>query len=83
MSNIPPGIDAREICFGLSRETDEYSLALFLQLFSQKQLLRALIPRMNDQEIAAVVDQLSGVLRNHLTEKEYHELFLNDHDHHH
>ncbi|MEA2115843.1 MAG: hypothetical protein U9P36_10765 [Thermodesulfobacteriota bacterium] len=76
-------IDFREICFGLNRETDECSLAIFLQLFSRDELLQALIPRLGDDEIIQLVDQLTAVLRNHLQEDEYHELFLGNHDHHH
>ncbi|MCF6187604.1 MAG: hypothetical protein L3J49_09075 [Desulfobulbaceae bacterium] len=76
-------IPADEICFGLDRITDERSLALFLNLFSRKQLLGTLIPRLDDYEIEQVVDLLSTLMRTHLQEKEYHELFLDDHDHHH
>ncbi len=83
MSNSRQAIDADQICFGLDRATDERSLQLFLQLFSQETLLQTLIPRMTDQEITLLVDQLTAVLRAHLKEKEYHELFLNDPDHHH
>lgn len=74
---------ADEICFGLNRELDEHSLALFLQLFGREQLLSALIPRLDDEEIKKIVDLLTGIMRSHLQEKEYHELFLDDHDHHH
>ena len=76
-------INFQEICFGLNRETDERSLALFLQLFSRSELLQTLIPRLEDDEIILLVDQLTAVLRNHLQEDEYHELFLGDPDHHH
>jgi TorA maturation chaperone TorD len=76
-------IDFQEICFGLNRETDERSLAFFIQLFSRDELLQALIPRLGDDEIIQLVDQLTAVLRNHLQEDEYHELFLGDPDHHH
>ena len=76
-------INFQEICFGLNRETDERSLALFLQLFSRGELLQTLIPRLEDDEIILLVDQLTAVLRNHLQEDEYHELFLGDTDHHH
>lgn len=72
-----------QICFGLSRELDEQSLAHFLRLFSRDELLRALIPRLAGEEINSLLDSLTTVLRTHLTEKEYHELFLGDHDHHH
>ena len=72
-----------EICFGLNRQTDERSLALFLGLFNQDKLLQALIPRLTDEEITGLVDQLTALLHNHLQEKEYHELFLGDYGHHH
>ena len=76
-------IDFQEICFGMNRETDERSLAIFLKLFSRDELMQALIPRLSDDEIIQLVDQLTAVLRNHLQENEYHELFLGDPDHHH
>lgn len=72
-----------QICFGLSRELDEQSLALFLRLFNRDELLRALIPRLAEEEISGLVDNLTAILHRHLAEKEYHELFLGDHDHHH
>lgn len=72
-----------QICFGLSRELDEQSLAFFLRLFSREELLRELIPRLTEEEISGLVDSLTGLLHRHLTEKEYHELFLGDYDHHH
>jgi hypothetical protein len=75
--------EASEICFGLDRLTDEHSLALFLKLFSRDQLLTTLIPRLDDVEIEQIIDMLTGLMRNHLQENEYHELFLDDHDHHH
>jgi len=76
-------LDFQDICFGLNRKTDERSLAIFLKLFSRDELLQALVPRLEDDEITGLVDQLTVVLRNHLQENEYHELFLGDPDHHH
>lgn len=72
---------APEICFGLNRTTDEESLAAFLRLFNKKSLAAVLIPRMTDAEIMRVVDLLTGIMRNHLQEEEYHELFLGDKRH--
>lgn len=66
-----------EIFFGMSRSDDERSLAAFLRLFSRKEFTDLLIPRMSDQEITAVVDQLSTIMRKHLRENEYHGIFLN------
>jgi TorA maturation chaperone TorD len=79
--NSPPGFE--QICFGLNRETDEQSLVLFLQLFSRQELLQTLVPRLSDEEINDLVHSLTGILRAHLSEAEYHELFLGDPDHHH
>ena len=76
-------LNFQDICFGLNRETDEQSLLLFLKLFSRDELLQALIPRLDEDEIITLVDQLTGILRKHLQEKEYHELFLADREHNH
>ena len=70
-----------QICFGLNRATDEQSLFLFLRLFTREELLQALIPRLDEDDIMQLVRQLTGVLHKHLEEKEYHELFLGEHDH--
>lgn len=69
-------IDFAKICFGLDRVTDERSLAVFLRLFSRDELLRTLVPRLADQDITQLVDTVTGILRDHLQEEEYHELFL-------
>ena len=69
-------IDAHQILFGLNREEDERSLTDFLKLFSEHRLTSVLIPRMTDVEIDQTVETLTAILRNHLSEKEYHALFL-------
>ncbi len=69
-------INAHQILFGLNREEDERSLTDFLQLFSEHRLTSVLIPRMTDIEIDQTVETLTAILRNHLSEKEYHALFL-------
>ena len=83
MSAQPPDTGFEQICFGLNRATDERSLALFLRLFSRDELLNVLVSRLADEELSGLVDYFTGLLRNHLTEKEYHELFLGDYGHHH
>lgn len=64
------------IVFGWDRPTDERSCAAFVRRFASAALLEALVPRLTDDELAGLVDQLSGLLRAHLTEGEYHRLFL-------
>jgi len=69
--------------FGLNRETDERSLAAFLRLFSRPPFTDVLIPRLSDDEIQGLVHLLTAVMHNHLSEQEYHELFLAEPGHHH
>jgi hypothetical protein len=71
-------MQAHTIVFGFDRATDEKSLRLFLQCFTDKTLLDALLPRLHDDEIHATVDFLTGIMHKHLSEKEYHGLFLAD-----
>ncbi len=83
MNAQPPDTGFDQICFGLSRELDERSLAIFLRLLSREELLRVLLPRLDEAEILQLVDTVTGILHHHLEEKEYHELFLGDFGHHH
>ena len=64
--------------FGLDRETDEKSLMVYLQKFSDDALLAALIPRLTDDEIQEAFDLISRLIRSHLKDEEYHRLFLKD-----
>ncbi|MEN8140832.1 MAG: hypothetical protein ABFR97_06365 [Thermodesulfobacteriota bacterium] len=68
--------DPGQICFGLDRQTDEESLALFLRGVAQPELLSQLIPRLSDEEVRATVDFLTGIMHNHFSESEYHRFFL-------
>ena len=76
----PPNhpINTDKICFGLNRETDEQSLAAFIQKFASPDILQTMIPRMDDTEITATLDFLSQLMHKHLIKKEYHSLFLKD-----
>ena len=67
---------AHAIAFGFDRATDERSLVLFLERFVDKKLLETLLPRLQDEDIQATVDFLTGIMHKHLSEKEYHSLFL-------
>ncbi|MDU9047534.1 MAG: hypothetical protein Q3M30_01700 [Candidatus Electrothrix sp. Rat3] len=76
-------IPFEQICFGLNRDLDEQSLALFLRLFSKDELLNTLIPRLEEEDITGLVQHVTELLHKHLAEKEYHELFLGDEEHSH
>jgi len=69
-------MEPHAIVFGFDRATDEQSLLAFLQRFSNRRLLDVLLPRLQDNDITATVDFLTGVMHKHLSEKEYHALFL-------
>jgi hypothetical protein len=64
--------------FGFDRETDEKSLMVYLQKFSDDALLTALVPRLSDTEIQEAFDLVSRLIRTHLKDEEYHRLFLKD-----
>jgi hypothetical protein len=64
--------------FGLDRETDESTLIYYLQKFSDDAVMAAIIKRLEDRELAELFDGISRLLRRHLTEVEYHRLFLKD-----
>lgn len=64
--------------FGLDRETDEKSLMVYLQKFSDDALLAALVPRLSPAELQDLFERISLLLKKHLKEAEYHRLFLKD-----
>lgn len=64
--------------FGLDRETDEKSLMVYLQKFSDDQFLETLIPRLKDDEVESILEIISRLLKAHLNEDEYHRLFLKE-----
>ena len=64
--------------FGLDRETDEKSLKVYLQKFSDDALLKTLLPRLTEDEIQEIFILISRLLKTHLKEEEYHQLFLKE-----
>lgn len=64
--------------FGFDRDTDEKSLMVYLQKFSDDDLLRVLVPRLQDDELQEVFQLISRLIRIHLKDGEYHQLFLKD-----
>ena len=64
--------------FGFDRETDEHTVAFYLQKFSDDTLLGVIKKRLEDKELDAIFNLLSALLGKHLSEEEYHTLFLKD-----
>jgi len=66
------------VAFGLSRDLDESSLVVYLQKLSDDRLMEVLRSRLSDEEILHTVEWITGLLRRHFTEEEYHRLFLRE-----
>ncbi len=64
--------------FGFNRETDEKTIIYYLQKFSDDAVIHTLVKRMADKELVAIFDLLTRLLKSHLSEEEYHSLFLKD-----
>ncbi len=69
--------------FGYDRRTDENTVRCYLQKFSDDRLMDVLIPKLSDGELEEIFNLVARILKNHLTENEYHTHFLKDkhHDH--
>ncbi len=70
--------DPSKICFGLTEEIDKESFAIFLQLAGKREFAHILAQRCSTEEILKTVDQIMALLKTHLSEQEYHELFLGE-----
>lgn len=64
--------------FGLDRQTDENTIIYYLQKFSDDDVMQVMKSRLRDNELAALFDMLSDLLRKYLNEDEYHRLFLKE-----
>ena len=64
--------------YGADRKTDENTLIYYLQKFSDDKFMALITKRMTDEEMLELFDMINPLLKNHLTESEYHNLFLKD-----
>lgn len=64
--------------FGLDRETDEETIMFYLQKFSEDSFLKAFISRLSDLELEEIYFFINKNLKQHISENEYHTLFLKD-----
>lgn len=67
--------------FGLDRETDENTVRYYLQKFSDDKLSEQLLGKLTDDELCEIFFMITRLLKNHLSEPEYHSLFLKDSHH--
>lgn len=79
--NMKP--DPGKICFGLNQEIDRESMTTFLQLAGQEDFAKLFASRLSSDEILEYVDKFTALLRKHLNQDEYHQVFLGETHHHH
>jgi len=64
--------------FGMDRETDEHTLTYYLQKFSDDSFMELIRKRFSQSDIEVLFDLLTRFLKEHLSEKEYHQYFLKE-----
>ena len=64
--------------YGMDRQSDENTVQIYLQKFSDDHLMKKILKRMADEDLADVFEVISKMLKKYLTEPEYHKLFLKD-----
>jgi hypothetical protein len=64
--------------FGLDRETDESTLTYYLQKFSDDDFMALIRGRLSQPDMEALYNLLSRLLKQYLSEDEYHRYFLKD-----
>jgi hypothetical protein len=62
----------------MNRASDEDTLVYYLQKISDDTLARTLVQRMTSEEQRDIFDMIGRLLKTHLSEDEYHRLFLKD-----
>ena len=64
--------------FGFNRKTDENTVMMYLQKFSDDSFLTTIIKRLSDDDLLQLFEMMSELMKKHLSEPEYHALFLKD-----
>lgn len=64
--------------YGMDRQSNENTVQVYLQKFSDDRLMKTILKRMDDDDLNDVFEIISKMLKKYLTELEYHKLFLKD-----
>ncbi len=64
--------------FGMSRKDDEETIMFYLQKFSEDSFMKTLLPRLSNEELEEIYFWVNNFLKKHISEDEYHSLFLKD-----
>ena len=66
--------------YGLDRESNENTVQMYMQKFSDDRLMKTILKRMTDDDLTEIFDIMGKMLKKYLTEDEYHQLFLKEED---
>ena len=69
--------------YGYDRESNENTLAYYLQKFSDDEMIKLLVKKMSDDELEEIYSLINRILKAHITEDQYHKLFLKEDSHSH
>ncbi|MCF8120218.1 MAG: cytoplasmic protein [Deltaproteobacteria bacterium] len=64
--------------YGLDRQTNEDTVQVYLQKFSDDHLMQTILKRMTDDDLLELFEVTGKMLKKYLSEPEYHALFLKD-----
>jgi hypothetical protein len=64
--------------FGMDRTTDQETIMFYLQKFSEDRFMAKFVPRLDQDELEEIYVFINRMLKQHLSEDEYHTLFLKD-----
>jgi hypothetical protein len=64
--------------YGLDRESNENTVQVYLQKFSDDDLMNTVLKRMTDDDLAELFEITGKMLKKYLDEAEYHRLFLKE-----
>jgi hypothetical protein len=64
--------------YGLDRQGNENTVQLYLQKFSDDDLMKTILTRMTDDDLSEIFEITGRMLKKYLTEPEYHQLFLKE-----
>ncbi|MFH2011444.1 MAG: cytoplasmic protein [Pseudomonadota bacterium] len=64
--------------YGLDRKSNEDTVQLYLQKFSDDHLMETILKRMTDDDLTELFEIISKMMKKYLTEPEYHQLFLKE-----
>lgn len=67
--------------FGLDRQTDEETIMYTLQKFSDDDFMKLLVPKLSSEEMENIYLLILELIKKHLTEDEYHNIYLKDEHH--